>query len=30
MSHCPHCNNAKSEVLETRRYKYYRKLDTKH
>ena len=21
MSHCPHCNNAKSEVLETRRYK---------
>lgn len=23
MSHCPHCNNAKSEVLETRRYKYY-------
>jgi hypothetical protein len=21
MSHCPHCGNAKSEVLETRRYK---------
>ena len=23
MSHCPHCGNAKSEVLETRRYKEY-------
>lgn len=23
MSYCPHCNNTKSEVLETRRYKDY-------
>lgn len=23
MSYCPHCNNPKSEVLETRRYKDY-------